>query len=62
METRKPSSSPPRGPLLLFVTSSVPEAAAVTETVQKIAPLPLVKKANEGGRVSKKQQAGAWPM
>lgn len=44
VETRKPSTSPPRGPLLLFVTSSVPEVAGVTKTVQKIAPLPRPRK------------------
>lgn len=59
VETGKPSASPPRGPLLLFVTSSVPEVAGETKTVQKRAPQPQPRSLMR--EVTEKNQASAWP-
>lgn len=59
VETHKPSTTPPRGPLLLFVTSSVPEVAGVNQDSPENSPSAQSKKANEGGHISRKNQAFA---
>ena len=46
----------------IFVTSSVPEVAGVTKTVQKIAPLPRPRKLKREVTSQKSSRPVPWPM